>query len=109
MPCRRSRTRPRAIDGASQLQCFVYITIPLLARVIAVAVLIRTIDLFRIYDYVYTMTGGGPGTATETLSFYAGRIFQVANFNYAATLSLIILIILNLVCFTFIRLTRVRF
>ncbi len=98
-----------AIDGASQLQCFLYITIPLLARVIAVAVLIRTIDLFRIYDYVYTMTGGGPGTATETLSFYAGRIFQVANFNYAATLSLIILIILNLVCFTFIRLARVRF
>ena len=98
-----------AIDGASQVQCFFYITIPLLARVIAVAVLIRTIDLFRIYDYVYTMTGGGPGTATETLSFYAGRIFQVANFNYAATLSLIILIILNLVCFTFIRLARVRF
>ncbi len=98
-----------AIDGAGYLQCLVYITLPLLGRVIAVAVLIRTIDLFRIYDYVYAMTAGGPGTATETLSFYAGRIFQVANFNYAATLSLIILIILNVVCFTFIRLARVRF
>jgi multiple sugar transport system permease protein len=98
-----------AIDGAGYLQCLVYITLPLLGRVIAVAVLIRTIDLFRIYDYVSAMTAGGPGTATETLSFYAGRIFQVANFNYAATLSLIILIILNVVCFTFIRLARVRF
>ncbi len=98
-----------AIDGASYVQCFLYITLPLLGRVIAVAVLIRTIDLFRIYDYVYAMTAGGPGTATETLSFYAGRIFQVANFNYAATLSLIILVILNLVCFSFIRIARVRF
>lgn len=98
-----------AIDGAGYLQCLWHLTLPLLSRVIAVAVLIRTIDLFRIYDYVYAMTAGGPGTATETLSFYAGRIFQVANFNYAATLSLIILILLNLICFTFIKLARVRF
>ncbi|MGI9502031.1 MAG: carbohydrate ABC transporter permease, partial [Geminicoccaceae bacterium] len=78
-------------------------------RVLAVAILIRTIDLFRIYDYVYAMTGGGPGTATETLSFYAGRAFGVADFSYAATLSLITLIVLNLICFLFIKLARVKF
>lgn len=98
-----------AIDGANYVQCLVHLTLPLLSRVIAVAVLIRTIDLFRIYDYVYAMTSGGPGTATETLSYYAGRVFGVANFNYAATLSLLILIILNVACFTFIKLARVRF
>lgn len=98
-----------AIDGAGFLQCLWHLTLPMPSRVIAVAVLIRTIDLFRVYDYVYAMTAGGPGTATETLSFYAGRVFNVANFNYAATLSLIMLIILNVVCFAFLKLARVRF
>ena len=49
------------------------------------------------------MTGGGPGTTTETMSFYAGRVFGVANFPYAATLSLITLIVLNLGVTLFIR------
>ncbi len=85
-----------AIDGASALQQFRHLTLPMLGKVIAIAVLIRSVDLFRIYDYVYVMTGGGPGTTTETLSFYAGRVFGVANFPYAATLSLITLIVLNI-------------
>ncbi len=98
-----------AIDGASRLQAFRYIALPMLGRVIAVAVLIRGIDLFRIYDYIYVMTGGGPGTVTETLSWYAGRAFGVADFPYAATLSLITLIVLNILALTFIRVARVRF
>jgi multiple sugar transport system permease protein len=98
-----------AIDGAGPVQAFWYLTLPMLGRVLAVAVLIRTIDLFRIYDYIYAMTAGGPGTVTETLSFYAGRAFGVADFSYAATLSLITLIALNLICFTFIKLARVKF
>ena len=97
-----------AIDGASTFQQFRHIALPLLGRVIAIAVLIRSIDLFRIYDYVYIMTGGGPGTTTETLSFYAGRVFGIANFPYAATLSLITLIVLNLGMTLFIRLARIR-
>jgi len=98
-----------AIDGASHTQSFFHLTLPMLGRVLAVAVLIRTIDLFRIYDYIYAMTGGGPGTVTETLSFYAGRAFGVADFSYAATLSLITLIALNLICFLFIKFARVKF
>jgi multiple sugar transport system permease protein len=98
-----------AIDGASALQQFRHLTLPMLGRVITIAVLIRGIDLFRIYDYVYVMTGGGPGTTTETMSFYAGRVFGVANFPYAATLSLITLIVLNLAATLVIRFGRVRF
>lgn len=98
-----------AIDGASAIQAFRHLTLPMLSRVIAVAVLIRSVDLFRIYDYIYVMTGGGPGTVTETLSFYAGRIFTLANFPYAATLSLIVLIVLNGLAILFIRLARIRF
>ena len=98
-----------AIDGATAVQAFRHLTLPMLSKVIAIAVLIRGIDLFRIYDYVYVMTGGGPGTETETLSFYAGRSFGVANFPYAATLSLITLLVLNLIATLFVRLARVRF
>jgi len=98
-----------AIDGANAFQIFWRLTVPMLGRVAAVAILIRGIDLFRIYDYVYVMTGGGPGTATEALSFYAGRVFTTGNFPYAATISLITLIVLILVANLFIRLFRVRF
>jgi multiple sugar transport system permease protein len=98
-----------AIDGATNVQMFWRLTLPMLGKVIAVALLIRGIDLFRVYDYIYVMTGGGPGTTTEALSFYAGRIFTVGNFPYAATLSLIILVVLILVANLFIRLFRVRF
>ncbi|HEX2527755.1 MAG TPA: sugar ABC transporter permease [Geminicoccus sp.] len=98
-----------AIDGASAIQAFRMITLPLLGRVIAVAVLIRSIDLFRIYDYIYVMTSGGPGTDTETLSFYAGRLFTLANFPYAATLALLVLISLNVIASIFIKIFKVRF
>lgn len=98
-----------AIDGASALQQFRHLTLPMLSKVIAIAVLIRSIDLFRIYDYVYVMTGGGPGTTTETLSFYAGRVFGVANFPYAATLSLITVIVLNVAMTVLVRVARIRF
>ena len=98
-----------AIDGANWWQTLRHLTLPMLSRVIATAVLIRTIDLYRIYDYIFAMTSGGPGTATETLSFYAGRVFGVANFPYAATLSLLTLIMLNVICFAFIKIFRVKF
>jgi multiple sugar transport system permease protein len=98
-----------AIDGASVLQTFRHLTLPMLGRVIAVAILIRSIDLFRIYDYVYVMTGGGPGVSTETLSFYAGRLFTLANFPYAATLALILVIVLNVAASLFIKIFRIRF
>jgi multiple sugar transport system permease protein len=89
-----------AIDGASAVQQFRHLTLPML---------IRSIDLFRIYDYVYVMTGGGPGTTTETLSFYAGRVFGVANFAYAATISLITVIVLNVTMSVLVRAARIRF
>ncbi|MER8753611.1 sugar ABC transporter permease [Mesorhizobium sp. M1050] len=98
-----------AIDGASGIQTFLRLTLPMLRKVIAVAVLIRGVDLFRIYDYVYIISAGGPGTATETLSFYAGRIYFTGDFPYAATLSLIVLVVLIAVSNLFVRLFKVRF
>jgi multiple sugar transport system permease protein len=98
-----------AVDGANELQQFTHITLPMLGRVFAIAVLIRGIDLFRIYDYVYVMTGGGPGISTETLSYYAGRMFTLGNFPYAATMSLIVLVLVTVLANLVIRIFRVRF
>lgn len=57
------------IDGATSWQQFWNITIPLMRNVIMAALLVRMIDALKLFDLVYAMTEGGPGIATETLSF----------------------------------------
>ena len=56
------------IDGASTIQRFRYVTLPLLKPVLLVILLIRIIDSFKLFDIVFILTRGGPGTATQTLS-----------------------------------------
>lgn len=97
------------IDGASSFQMFRRLTLPMMSRVIAVAVLIRGIDLFRVFDYVFTMTSGGPGTTTYTLSYYAWQqTFSFLKWGYGATLSLTSLIIILILANLFIRVAKVR-
>ena len=97
-----------AIDGASSIQAFFKLTLPMMSKVIAIAVLIRGIDLFRIFDYVKVMTDSGPGTATETLTSYAGRIYFNGDFPYASTLSLITLILVIVTSTLFMKIFRVK-
>jgi multiple sugar transport system permease protein len=97
-----------AIDGATPAQAFFRLTLPMMSKVIAIAVLIRGIDLFRIFDYVKVMTDSGPGTATETLTSYAGRIYFNGDFPYASTLSMITLIVVIVVSTLFMKIFRVR-
>ena len=99
-----------AIDGASRLQVFWRITLPMLSKVMAVAILVRGIDLFRFsFAYIYTMTSGGPGTVTETIIFYAWKqTFTFIKWGYGATLSLLTLIALIVICNLFIYFARVR-
>ena len=60
-----------AIDGASRWRTFRYITLPLLRPVMVVCVVIRSIDSFRTFDVVWTLTAGGPARSTELFSLYA--------------------------------------
>ncbi len=99
-----------SIDGASAIQSFFYLTLPMMSKIIALAVLIRGIDLFRIFDYVKVMTDSGPGTATETLTAYAGTIyFKSANFPYASTIALATLIVVLVTSSLFIKIFKVKF
>lgn len=97
------------IDGASSFQMFRRLTLPMMSRVIAVAVLLRGIDLFRVFDYVFVMTSGGPGTATYSLSLYAWQqTFSFIKWGYGATLSLVSLVIIMVLANIFISAFKVR-
>ncbi|MDH6266118.1 multiple sugar transport system permease protein [Rhizobium sp. SG_E_25_P2] len=97
------------IDGASAVQMFRRLTLPMMSRVIAVAILLRGIDLFRVFDYVFVMTSGGPGTATYTVSLYAWQqTFSNLKWGYGATLSLVSLLIVMVMANLFIKIFKVR-
>ena len=96
-----------SVDGASRLQLFWYITLPLLKSAILVALLIRTINAIRFFDIVFIMTGGGPGTSSEVMSLYNYRIsFIHYQMGYGAAVSFLILLISMTISFTYIRLLR---
>ena len=83
-----------AVDGATELQKFWHITLPALRNTMVIVVLIRAMDAFREYDKVYNMTFGGPGSSTETASFYIYRQgFVFFNTGFSSALSLIMLLI----------------
>ncbi len=81
------------LDGASPLQLFFLITLPLLRPTVLVALLIRTLDALKIFDIIWAITGGGPGTATTVANL---RIYEVGmqhlRIGYAAALSNVLLL-----------------
>lgn len=62
------------LDGASSFMVHTKLTFPMLAPVLTLVFLLRSIDALRLYDAVFSLTRGGPGTATETLTFYLYRL-----------------------------------
>jgi multiple sugar transport system permease protein len=78
------------VDGANAWQIFRNVTLPLLRPVLLVAIVIRSIDAFRVFDTVWTITKGEPGRATEVFSIYAYKeAFVFLNFDRGAAASLI--------------------
>lgn len=65
-----------AIDGATKIQELLYITIPMIKKLVYLTLLFRVIDCLKLFDIAYVLTQGGPGTATEFLSLH---IFRMAN------------------------------
>ncbi|MEP6707699.1 MAG: sugar ABC transporter permease, partial [Pyrinomonadaceae bacterium] len=97
------------IDGSTPWQTFRNVTLPLLKPAILVALLLRTMDLLRVFDQVFILTEGGPGFATETISLYIYRTaFRFSNFGYAAAMSFVLLIITNIISAFYIRVLQAR-
>jgi multiple sugar transport system permease protein len=98
-----------AIDGATPVQAFFKLTLPMMSKVIAIAVLIRGVDLLRAFDYIKVMTDSGPGTATETMTSYAGRIyFGNADFPFASTIALLTVVLVTITSTAFMRIFKVK-
>ena len=96
-----------ALDGASRWTVLRRITLPLLAPVILVALIFRTIDAFRVFDSIYVLTGGGPANSTETLSIYAYKtLFQSLEFGYGSALAVSAFALVALVALPYLFLLR---
>jgi multiple sugar transport system permease protein len=95
------------IDGASAWNKLWDITIPLMRPIIVVAMLIRGLDALKAFDIIYTLTGGAPGTSTETISFYIYKAgFQFFRLGYGAAASFVLLIALSILFTYLLRMLR---
>ena len=100
---------PEVIEAArlDRVRGWKYITkivIPLIWPVVMVVLLLRLVDSIRIFDLVFVITRGGPGTATLVASVYDYTIFQAGRLGVMAAYGFLILIVINLVVILFLRL-----
>lgn len=92
------------VDGASNWQMFWRIIIPIIKNLVIIAVLIRLIDSFKVFDSIFIMTNGGPGRATEVLSMFIYRTgLPYLSMGYSLAMSYLFLIILSIISFILLR------
>jgi multiple sugar transport system permease protein len=95
------------MDGASVLQRFRFVTLPMLKPIIVVATATRVVWTFNYADLIFVMTSGGPANATQITSTYTLlQAYSNLDFGYAATLSVTLLLIMLAFTVLFLRLTR---
>ena len=90
--------RAATILGANWRQRFIRIALPRIKAVIVIALALRIIECFKIFDMLFVMTRGGPGVATESLSLYLYKqTFQSLEWSYVATIGITVLIVLSVI------------
>jgi multiple sugar transport system permease protein len=95
------------VDGAGIWRTFFDHTLPMLKPVLAVAIVLRTIDAFTTFDQVYVLTHGGPGTSTELISVYGyDTFFQLQQYGYAAAMLLMVALVVLALAFIAVRVMR---
>lgn len=95
------------VDGVGPWAMFYRITLPLLAPVIMIVLVFRTMDALRVFDAVYVLTGGGPGNSTETLSIYTYKtLFQTLQFGYGSALAAAMFLMTLLITASYLALMR---
>ena len=100
----QSQLEAAEIDGASYFRVLRQIVLPAIKPVVAVAVLIRGLDLFRIFDIVWVLTQGGPGSRTETIALYTYVIgFVQFDVSYTAAVAFLVIVLLTILVTLIIR------
>ena len=91
------------LDGAYKIAQFRYVTLPQLYNILVIVVLLRGVWMFRKFAPIYLLTGGGPGTSTQTLPIYAYiEAYSGLRFGFAATIANVMFIILMTVGFLYL-------
>ncbi|MGQ0603913.1 MAG: carbohydrate ABC transporter permease [Anaerolineales bacterium] len=91
------------VDGTNNWQLFWRITLPMISPVIIIATLLKIIGSLRIFDQVVTMTGGGPGRATQSINYYIYQTgFRFTNMGYSSALAYLFLIVLAILAYQYI-------
>ena len=92
------------IDGANRFQVFRYLTLPFLTPIIIIGTLLRLTDAYKLFDQVYIMTGGGPGSSTELLTIFAYKLnFKFWNLGYGSAAVTILFLISFIISFLFVK------
>lgn len=95
------------VDGASPVQCFRYVTVPLMIPTILIVLLLRIIDALKVFPTIYVLTRGGPGIATEALNYLAFLMaFEESRIGYGAALSLVVMILSIAIAILFVSTRR---
>ena len=95
------------IDGATTLQAFWHITLPLLRPTVIVAVLFRAIDAIKTFDIIFIMTQGGPANSTETINILLfNQAFSYFNMGYASSMAVALFAIVMGASLILIKLRR---
>jgi ABC-type sugar transport system permease subunit len=93
-----------AVDGATAWQYFWFIRLPLLRPAILVALIIRTVEAFRVFDIIYVITNGGPANGTVTISYLTYlEMFSFGHAGRGSALSFLISIFTLVLAFIYIR------
>ena len=100
----KSQLEAASIDGAGYWRTFRKIVLPAIRPVMVVAILIRALDLVRLFDIVWALTKGGPGTMTETLSVFTYvKGFQQFETSYTAAVALLVIVLLSVAVFAALK------
>lgn len=98
-----------AVDGATRWQVFRRVTLPLVTPALVITFLFRFLIALKVFDLIFILTYGGPGSATQVVSFYIYKIgFTMFKSGYAAALSILVLLLVSVIV-TGIVLGRERF
>jgi len=96
-----------AVDGATPIQIFFKITLPMMAPLLAVIGLLRLIDAFKVFDSIFLLTSGGPGTVTESASMLAYKTtFEFWRIGEASALAVVIWVLFFLFCNVFYQVAK---
>jgi ABC-type sugar transport system permease subunit len=92
------------VDGAGAVRRFFSMTLPLLRPAILVALVMRTMEAFKVFDIIYIMTGGGPAGSTQVLSFYTYQTSMLfGKFSYGSSIALLMSVFIMVFALVYIK------